>query len=121
VTRAGRSAAVGGLAAALLAGGIGIAAAQSDSPTTTTTPPTSNATPQTPPPGGPIGGPGRDFGPHGGFGGPMGAVHGEFVQHFGSGYRTIDVQTGQVTSVNSSSITVKSDDGSANGFTNTYS
>ncbi len=50
--------------------------------------------------------------------GPMGAIHGEFVQPDGSGgYRTVDVQTGQVTSVSSDSITVKSVD----GFTKTYS
>ena len=47
----------------------------------------------------------------------MGAIHGEFVVPNGSnGYRTIDTQRGQVTSVNSDSITVKSDD----GFSKTY-
>jgi len=58
------------------------------------------------------GGPG--FGPGGG---PGGAIHGEFVQPDGSGgYRTVDQQVGDVTSVSSSSITVKS----ADGFSKTY-
>ena len=53
----------------------------------------------------------------GGFAGPMGAIHGEFVVPNGSnGYRTLDVQRGQVTSVSSDSITVKS----ADGFSKTY-
>ena len=53
-----------------------------------------------------------------GMGGPGGAIHGEFVTPDGSnGYRTVDMQVGQVMSVSSSSITVKS----ADGFTKTYS
>jgi hypothetical protein len=61
------------------------------------------------------GGPGM-----GGFGvaGPMGALHGEFtVPKQGGGYQTLVVQRGKVTSVSSSTITVKSDD----GFSATYS
>jgi 2',3'-cyclic-nucleotide 2'-phosphodiesterase (5'-nucleotidase family) len=46
-----------------------------------------------------------------------GAIHGEFVRPDGNGgYQTVDQQRGKVTSVNSSSIEVKSDD----GFTKTY-
>jgi hypothetical protein len=53
----------------------------------------------------------------GGIAGPMGALHGEFVvPKQGGGYQTLVVQHGKVTSVSSSTITVKSDD----GFTATY-
>jgi len=55
----------------------------------------------------------RGFG-HGGFGG---ALHGEFTTpKRGGGYQVVDVQRGEVTSVSSSSITVKSED----GFTKIY-
>ena len=51
------------------------------------------------------------------FGGPFGAVHGQFVvPKPGGGYQTIDTQRGSVTAVNSTSITVKS----ADGFVKTY-
>lgn len=50
----------------------------------------------------------------GGVGGSI--VHGQYTTKDGSGYRTIDIQTGQVTSVSSSSISVKSGD----GYTATY-
>jgi len=51
-------------------------------------------------------------------GGPRGAIHGEFVQPDGNGgYRTVDMQVGDVTSVSSDSISVKS----ADGFSKTYS
>lgn len=64
-------------------------------------------------PGGMRGGPG--FG--GGFAGPMGALHGEFVvPKQGGGYQTLVVQRGAVSSVSTSAITVKSDD----GFSATY-
>jgi len=47
----------------------------------------------------------------------MGALHGEFVTRNGAnGFRTIDTQVGQVTSVSQDAITVKSED----GFTKTY-
>ena len=53
----------------------------------------------------------------GGIAGPMGALHGEFVvPKQGGGYQTLVVQHGKVTSVSSSTITVKSDD----GFSATY-
>ena len=44
------------------------------------------------------------------------ALHGEFVVQTPNGYKTIDLQRGQVTAVNSTSITVKSVD----GFERTY-
>ena len=48
----------------------------------------------------------------------MGAIHGEFVTPDGNGgYRTVAVQTGEVTAVSSDSITVKS----ADNFSRTYS
>jgi hypothetical protein len=52
-----------------------------------------------------------------GFGGPFGAVHGQFVvPKQGGGYQTIDTQRGQVTAVSNSAITLKSSD----GFVKTY-
>jgi hypothetical protein len=94
---------------------------------------TTPATPGQPAPD-PNGGPGRRFGHGGGpFGGKMfgfggfgghgfgrsGALHGEFTMKKpdGSGYQTIATQTGEVTAVSPSSITVKSED----GFSRTYS
>ena len=111
---------VGVAGAAAAAGTIGLAAAQ----TSTTTPPSSapaNGAPPSsspaPPKAGPRRGPGGPGGPFGGFGGPGGnVVHGEFVVPHGSAFETLDVQTGTVTAVSSSSITVKSDD----GFSKTY-
>src|SRR5262245_64178948 len=51
------------------------------------------------------------------FGGPFGAVHGQFVvPKSGGGYQTVDTQRGSVTAVSATSITVKS----ADGFTKTY-
>ena len=51
------------------------------------------------------------------FGGPFGAVHGQFVvPRSGGGYQTIDTQRGSVTAVSATSITVKS----ADGFVKTY-
>jgi hypothetical protein len=64
----------------------------------------------------------KGFGPGGpgmlgGIEGPMGALHGQFVvPKQGGGYQTLVVQQGKVTSVSTSSITVKSDD----GFSATY-
>jgi len=58
----------------------------------------------------------RHFGPGGGLG-LFGVLHGQFVvPQAGGGYRTVDVQRGQVTAVSASSITLKS----ADGFTTTY-
>jgi hypothetical protein len=52
-----------------------------------------------------------------GFGGPFGAVHGQFVvPKSGGGYQTIDTQRGAVTAVSATSITVNS----ADGFVKTY-
>ena len=100
-------------------------------PTQATTP----ATPGQPAPGAPDpnGGPGRRFGHGGPFGGKLfgfggfgghgfggfGGLHGEFTikKPDGSGYQTIATQTGEVTAVSPSSITVKSED----GFSRTYS
>jgi hypothetical protein len=57
----------------------------------------------------------RAFGPAG-FG-PFGMLHGQFVvAKSGGGYRTVDVQNGDVTAVSTTSITLKSSD----GFTKTY-
>jgi hypothetical protein len=65
--------------------------------------------------GGPFGG--KLFG-FGGFG-RSGGLHGEFTikKPDGSGYQTMATQTGEVTAVSPSSITVKSED----GFSRTYS
>jgi hypothetical protein len=67
-------------------------------------------------------GPGGKFPGRGAFGGgfglgAFGALHGEFVvPRAGGGYQTDDMQRGSVTSVSTSSITIKS----ADGFTKTY-
>ena len=64
----------------------------------------------------------KGFGPGGpgmlvGIDGPMGALHGQFVvPKQGGGYQTLVVQHGKATSVSTSSLTVKSDD----GFSATY-
>jgi hypothetical protein len=71
---------------------------------------------------GPFGGAfgGKAFGP-GGFGrfGGFGGLHGEFTirKPDGTGFQTVAVQTGEVTAVSPSAITVKSED----GFSRTYS
>jgi hypothetical protein len=114
-----RLAAIATLAAVLLIGGIGVAVAQTSGGSSTTTPSPSSSIPGTPGPRGPHG-PGGHFkgGPGPGFGGPRGAIHGEFVEPDGSGgYRTVDTQMGDVTSVSSDAISVKS----ADGFSKTYS
>jgi len=89
-----------GVAVAALLGGAGAALAATNSPT----------------PGRP--GPGyRRFGGGFGFGGLFGALHGQLVvAKPGGGYQTVDVQTGQVTAVSTTSITLKS----ADGFTKSY-
>ena len=57
------------------------------------------------------------FGGGFGFGGLFGALHGQLVvAKPGGGYQTVDVQTGQVTAVSTTSITLKS----ADGFTKSY-
>jgi hypothetical protein len=111
--------------------GLGVAFAQTDpSGTTATTSATTTAPAQAPAPG-----PGKAFGRgghghgHGGlFGGKLfglggfgrfGGLHGEFTMRKpdGNGFQTVAVQTGEVTAVSPSSITVKSED----GFSRTYS
>jgi hypothetical protein len=76
----------------------------------------------------PSGGSGRGNGRFGGFGGAgfggagfgpslFGALHGQIVlAKPGGGYETADIQSGQVTAVSSTSITLRS----ADGFTKTY-
>ena len=88
----------------------------------------STVAPATPAPGARPPGPPHGFGPGGwdhheggpdGMPGGMagGVLHGEFTAvDPNGGYRTIDVQSGTVTAVSASSITVKSQD----GFTRTY-
>ena len=105
---------VGVAGAAAAAGTIGLAAAQTEP----TTPPTTASAGQLG--AGPAQGPGGHRGPAGRFGelGGIGGdvVHGEFVVPKDNGFETLDVQTGKVTDVSSSSITVVSDD----DFTKTY-
>jgi hypothetical protein len=115
-----RAALAGGIAIGLALGGAGLAyAASSSSPTNT---PAASGTSSTtnPPskdkPGHPFRGRGFAFG---GLGFGLGLnqiVHGSVTVRSGNSYKTIDVQVGQVTSVSSSSITVKSTD----GYTQTY-
>ena len=95
------------IAGVLLIGGIGVAVAQTGG-SSTTTPPTT--VPGQRGPGGPGGRHFKGGGPGMGLaGGPGGAIHCEFVAPDGSGgYRTIATQVGDVTSVSSDSITVKS-------------
>ena len=106
--------AAGAVAGGLLLGAFGVAAAQTDPapPTTATTRPAASA---------PAPGPddprraGRGLkrrGPgHRGMGKMGGVVRGETVTRNGSGFRTIATQTGTVTEVSPSSVTVRSDDG----------
>lgn len=117
--------------------GLGVAYAQSDSSGTTSTtlpavvPPPSGQiapAPAQPDPNSKGGRSGRgNHGPFGkffglgGFGqlGRGGPLHGEFTirKPDGTGFQTVAVQTGEVTAVSSSSITVKSED----GFSRAYS
>jgi hypothetical protein len=79
---------------------------------------------QAPGPGGGMpGGPGGPGGQHGAIGGPGPAavgstsLHGEFVVPDGSGgYSTVLTQTGTVTAISSTSVTVRSED----GYSQTY-
>jgi len=111
-----------GVAVAALLGGAGAALAATNSGAPSGPPSAAAATPAPSPapsrqPGPP--GPGfHRFGPGGfGFGGLFGALHGQLVvAKPGGGYQTIDVQSGQVTAVSTTSITVKSTD----GFTKSY-
>ena len=112
----GRPLILAGVAVVALLGGAGVAmAATSGSPASspaggTAATPSPSARPAFPHQGRPGG-----FGF--GFGGPFGAVHGQFVvPKSGGGYQTIDTQRGAVTAVSATSITVKS----ADGFVKTY-
>jgi hypothetical protein len=113
-----RAAITGGLAVglALGAGGLAYAATSAGS---SATPAASQSPSTTTPPG-----KARAHGPMRagrlGFGGRGIAgrvVHGTFTVRTASGYKTVEIQIGQVTGVNKSSITVKSPD----GFQQTYS
>ena len=114
--------------------GLGVAYAQSESSSTTATtlpavvpPPSGQIAPANPGQPAPNGKPGGGFG-HGHHGGPFGKffgfggfgglgrggpLHGEFTirKPDGSGFQTMAIQTGEVTAVSPSSITVKSEDG----------
>lgn len=121
-----RAAVTVGLAAFLGMAGAGVAFAvtgNGSSPSTAT--PGSQSTTPTSRPGssmpGPGPGAGRAGGPGGaerfGLGGPGGPlVHGVFTVRNGSSYKTLEEQSGTVTGVSSSSITVKS----ADGYSQTY-
>ena len=100
-----------GVAMAATSGSSTSGAAASPAGGVAATPPPS-ARPAVPHQGRP-GGSGFGFG----FGGPFGAVHGQFVvPKSGGGYQTIDTQRGSVTAVSATSITIKS----ADGFSKTY-
>jgi hypothetical protein len=111
-----------GVAVAALLGGAGAALAATNSPAPSASPSAALATPApSSGPSGPQPGPpgyhrfGGGFGF--GFGGLFGALHGQLVvAKPGGGYQTVDVQTGQVTAVSTTSITLKSTD----GFTKSY-
>ena len=114
--RVPRAAMVGGLAVGLAIGGAGIAFAATSSSTT----PSTTAPPNATRPGHPFGGfkgPGGPFGGRGGIGVLGRVVHGQFTTRTASGgYQTVEVQTGKVTSVSATSISVTS----ADGYSHTY-
>lgn len=130
----------GAVVASFFVVGLGVAYAQSESSSTTATtlpavvPPPSGQIAPAPAQPAPNVKPGERFGRghHGGpFGGKLfglggfghfgrgGPLHGEFTirKPDGNGFQTMAVQTGEVTAVSPSSITVKSED----GFSRTYS
>jgi hypothetical protein len=112
-----------GVAVAALLGGAGAALAATNSPAPGVSPSAVAASPAPSPtpagrPGAGHGPQSRRFGGFGGFGGfglgggAFGALHGQFVVPKSSGgYQTLDVQSGQVTAVSATSITLKSRDG----------
>jgi hypothetical protein len=120
----------GVVVASFFVAGLGVAYAQSESSSTTATTAPAQLQPPGQSPGQPFGWGGRGhghgrgglfggklFGP-GGFG-RFGGLHGEFTirKPDGNGFQTVAAQTGEVTAVSPSSITVKSED----GFSRTYS
>jgi hypothetical protein len=111
--------AAAGFTVGLVVASLGVARAQStETPGSSTTPVPPPALAKDPKPG-PFGlrGFGKGAGPFwpGKFGG--GAIHGEVTSPKpDGGYQTLAFQTGQVTSVSTSSLALKSDD----GFTRTY-
>lgn len=112
---------IAGVAVAALLGGAGaaLAATHSSTPAASSSAVITNPTPTPGQPGATAPKlPRFRFGPRAGLGlGLFGALHGQFViGKSGGGYQTIDVQTGQVTAVSSTSITLKSSD----GFTHSY-
>ena len=116
----GRPLILAGVAVVALLGGAGVAmAATSGSPASGTAASPAGGTVATPSASARSAFPhqGRPGGFGLGFGGPFGAVHGQFVvPKSGGGYQTIDTQRGAVTAVSATSITVKS----ADGFVKTY-
>jgi hypothetical protein len=116
----GRPFILAGVAVVALLGGAGVAmAATSGSPASGATASPAGGTVATPSPSARPAFPhqGRPGGFGFGFGGPFGAVHGQFVvPKPGGGYQTIDTQRGSVTAVSATSITVKS----ADGYVKTY-
>jgi hypothetical protein len=113
-----------GVAVVALLGGAGAALASTGSGSPAGSPSAVAASPAPSPapsgrpgPGGP-GRPGhRRFGAGIGFGGLFGAVHGQLVvPKSGGGYQTVDVQSGQVTAVSTTSITLKSADGYSKSY-----
>ena len=116
----GRPLVLAGVAVVALLGGAGVAmAATSGSPASGAAAASPGGTVATPSPSARPAFPhqGRPGGFGSAFGGPFGAVHGQFVvPKSGGGYQTVDTQRGSVTAVGATSITVKS----ADGFTKTY-
>ena len=115
---------VAGVAVVALLGGAGAALASSGSGSPAGSPSAVAASPAPSPaqqgvprPSGPAGPRFHRFGAAGGFGGLFGALHGQLVvTKPGGGYQTVDVQTGQVTAVSTTSVTLKS----ADGFSKSY-
>ena len=125
----GRVAVLAGVIMVGLLAGAGVALAATGSPTHPAIPGAATAATPSPSPSaqvpmphrfpfrlGPLFGGGGPLG-FGGALGPFGAIHGQYVAPKpGGGYQTIDVQTGKVTAVSSTSITLRS----ADGYTHTY-
>ena len=115
-----RAAVIAGLACVLAIGGAGVAFAAGSGSSSTSTPSTTTPA-KTKGPHGPFGrrGPGALGGLGGlGFGALRGGgvVHGTVTIRTSSGYKTVDIQVGTVSTVSSTSIRVASTD----GFTQTY-